>query len=225
MQQIIPGFHTFTGLMAGRVYLIENANGLTLIDTSIASAGPKILQQLAAAGHQPSDVKHILLTHSHPDHVGGLPYLKKMTGAIVMASELEAGVVEGRAAVAVRSAAPRPPQTWYPGTPVGRILADGDELPEVKAGMKAVFTPGHSPGHLAFWLPQEKLLFCGDVIFHIPFNMGLPLGMLTVDRDENIRSIGRLAKLNPETICFGHGKPLRDNTAERLRQFAQKVGA
>jgi hypothetical protein len=41
MQQILPGLHTFTGLMAGRVYLIEDADGLTLIDTSITPAGPK----------------------------------------------------------------------------------------------------------------------------------------------------------------------------------------
>jgi hypothetical protein len=41
---------------------------------------------------------------------------------------------------------------------------------------------------------------------------------------ENIRSIGRLATLNPDIICFGHGKPLMENTADLLRQFAQKVG-
>ena len=47
--------------------------------------------------------------------------------------------------------------------------------------------------------------------------------MLTVDMAENIRSIGRLASLNPDVICFGHGKPLQGNSAGLLRQFAQKV--
>jgi glyoxylase-like metal-dependent hydrolase (beta-lactamase superfamily II) len=91
-------------------------------------------------------------------------------------------------------------------------------------GLQVVFTPGHASGHLAFWQPEKKVLFCGDTIFRIPVNMRLPFAMLTVDMAENIRSIGRLATLNPDIICFGHGKPLMENTADLLRQFAQKVG-
>jgi glyoxylase-like metal-dependent hydrolase (beta-lactamase superfamily II) len=224
MQQIIPGLYTFTGLMAGRAYAIEDADGLTLIDTSITPAGPKILQQLAAAGHQPNAVKRILITHAHPDHVGSLPFLQEKTGAQVRASALEAEVIEGKKAIPRRPSNPRPPQTQYPGSPVDRLLADGDVLAEVMGGLQAVFTPGHAPGHLAFWQPDKKVLFCGDTIFRIPFNMRLPYAMLTVDMAENIRAIGRLASLNPDIICFGHGKPLQENSANLLRQFAQKVG-
>jgi glyoxylase-like metal-dependent hydrolase (beta-lactamase superfamily II) len=225
MQQIIPGLHTFTGLMAGRAYVIEGRDGLTLIDTSITSAGPKILQQLAAAGHQPGALKRILITHAHPDHVGSLPFLQQKTGAQVLASALEAEVVEGKTAVPRRPTNPRPPVTKYPGSPVDQILSDGDILEGVMGGLEAIFTPGHAPGHLSFWQPEKKVLFCGDTIFRIPFNMRLPFAMLTVDMAENIRSIGRLASLNPDIICFGHGQPLRENSAGLLRQFAQKVAA
>jgi glyoxylase-like metal-dependent hydrolase (beta-lactamase superfamily II) len=225
MEQIIPGLYTFTGLMAGRAYAIEDGDGLTLIDTSITLAGPKILQQLAAAGHQAAAVKRILITHAHPDHVGSLPFLQEKTGAQVMASALEAEVIEGKAAVPRRATNPRPPVTKYPGSPVDQILSDGDVLEGVMGGLKAIFTPGHAPGHLSFWQPEKKVLFCGDVIFRIPTNMRLPFAMLTVDMAENIRSIGRLTNLNPDIICFGHGKPLRQNTAIALRGFGQKVGA
>jgi glyoxylase-like metal-dependent hydrolase (beta-lactamase superfamily II) len=224
MQQIIPGLHTFTGLMAGRAYVLEDEDGLTLIDTSITSAGPKILQQLAVAGHQPAAVKRILITHAHPDHVGSLPFLQEKTGAQVLSSALEAEVIEGKTAVPRRANNPRPPRTQYPGSPVDQILADGDVLEAVMGGLHTVFTPGHAPGHLAFWQPEKKVLFCGDAIFRIPFNMRLPFALLTVDMAENIRSIGRLAGLNPNILCFGHGKPLRENTAELLHQFAQRVG-
>jgi glyoxylase-like metal-dependent hydrolase (beta-lactamase superfamily II) len=225
MEQIIPGLYTFTGLMAGRVYLIEDADGLTIIDSSITPAGPKILQQLAAAGHQPQAVKRILITHAHPDHVGSLPFLQEKTGAQVMASALEAAVIEGKTAVPRRPTNPRPPETNYPGSPVNRILADGEVLEEVMAGLQVVLTAGHAPGHLSFWQPDKKVLVCGDVIFNIPRNMRLPFAMLTVDMAENIRSIGRLAALQPHILCFGHGKPLTQNTAASLQQFAQKVGA
>jgi hypothetical protein len=48
--------------------------------------------------------------------------------------------------------------------------------------------------------------------------------MLTVDMAENIRSVGKVAALNPAVACFGHGKPMLDNTAEAIRALAQKVG-
>lgn len=196
MQQIIPGVYTFTGLMAGRVYAIQDADGLTLIDTGIASAGAKILKQLAAAGHQPSDVKRILLTHAHPDHVGSLPYLKEKTGAQIITSTQEAEVVEGKIAIPRPDRFPRPPETRLTPTPVDRILSDGETLSEVMGGLQALSTPGHAPGHLAFWHPDKKLLFCGDTIFRIPTsNMRLPFAMLTVDMAQNIRSIGRLVEL------------------------------
>ena len=70
MIQVVDGVYTFTGLMAGRVYLLTEGDGLTLIDASIPSAGDKILAQLAKAGHKPTDVKRVLITHAHPDHVG-----------------------------------------------------------------------------------------------------------------------------------------------------------
>ncbi len=225
MQQIIPGLYTFAGLRVGRVYLVEDKDGFTLVDASIPPMGNKIIKQLAKAGHQPSAVKRILITHAHPDHVGGLPALQEKTGAEVMASALEAEVIEGKTAVPRRATNPRPPHTQYPGTPVNRILADGDVINEAMGGLQVIVTPGHAPGHIAYWQPEKKVLFCGDTIFRIPRNMRLPFAMLTVDMAENIRSIGRLAHLNPDLICFGHGQPLARNAAATLREFAQKVGA
>ena len=223
MQQILPGLYTFTGLFAGRVYAIEDSDGFTLIDASIPPAGAKIIKQLANAGHLPSSIKRILITHAHPDHVGSLPFLQEKSGAQVMASALEAEVIEGKTAVPRRATNPRPPETKYPGSPVNHILSDGEIIAEVMGGLQAIHTPGHAPGHLAYWQPEKKVLFCGDVIFRIPRNMRLPFAMLTVDMAENIRSIGRLATLQPQLICFGHGQPLIVKASKKLNEFVLKV--
>lgn len=231
MEVIVPGVYTFSGLMVGRVYAIEDADGWTLIDGGIAPAAQRVLKQLAARGVQTSAVKRVLLTHAHPDHAGGLPELKALTGAEVMCSAIERPVTEGkmpiprppREALSGISKWLTPPETTLKGTPVDRELADGDTLPEVLGGLQAVFTPGHALGHLAFWQPERRILFCGDVIMKFR-KMQLPLAFLTVDMEEDKRSIRRLVALQPSVICFGHGTPITENAASQLEAFAPKAG-
>jgi glyoxylase-like metal-dependent hydrolase (beta-lactamase superfamily II) len=224
MQQIVENLYTFTGLGAGRVYCIVDNDGLTIIDASIASATPKILKQLEEKGHKPQDIKRILITHAHPDHVGALAKLKAATGAIVMTSALEKPVIQGEIPIPVRAKGFHPPKTILKDMSVDRELANEEVLPEVFGGLQAILTPGHAPGHLAFWQLEKRVLICGDVIFNIPRKMRLPLAMLTVDMEENRRSISKIAALEPKVLCFGHGKPITENTAEQLRAFAQKHG-
>ncbi|HMA33347.1 MAG TPA: MBL fold metallo-hydrolase [Chloroflexia bacterium] len=233
MQRITPGFYTFTGLLVGRVYLIRDPDGMTLIDTGLGLAADKILAQIAAAGGQARQIKRILITHAHPDHIGGLPKLKAQTGAQVIASALERPTIEGRQPIPGPPAEQlpswvrllRPPPVTLPGTPVDREVADGELLPDVMGGLRVIATPGHAPGHLAFWQPERRILFCGDVMMRIPRpQLRLPVAAFTVDMAENKRSIRRLAALDAAMLCLGHGQPLTQQTAETVRAFARQVG-
>lgn len=223
MKSIIPSVSYFTGLLAGRVYAIEDPDGLTLIDTGISLAAARILKQLRAAGFQPGDVKRILITHAHPDHAGGLPKLKAETGAEVMASALEKPVLLGEVPILRPERRLRPPAVRLKPAPVDRVLEDSEMILEVMGGLQALHTPGHAPGHLSFWHPGKRILFCGDVIFNLT-GLALPWRVFTVDMAEDKRSIRRLASLEPEVVCFGHGNPLTSSTASALRAFAEKVG-
>lgn len=233
MKQILPGFYTFTGLMVGRVYMIEDPDGVTLIDTSVPPAADRILKQLAEAGKQPSDVKRILITHAHPDHIGSLPKLKEATGAEVICSAGERPVVEGKIPIPVPDRKNQkgiwryinPPKQTPKGTPVDRELIDGDVLKEVMGGLHVLSTPGHSPDHISFWQPDQKVLIIGDVIMRLFGRMRLPFALVTVDMDEDKRSIKKLTGYEAQVVCFGHGEPISRNTAEIIRSFARKVGA
>lgn len=230
METILPGVYRLRGLIAGNVYAIEDPDGVTLIDASIPPSGAKILDQVAKLGHPPTAIKRILITHAHPDHVGGLPEIRRHCDAQVMAAAAEAPVIRGEIPIPQTPPHRRRglarlislPETRLPPVQVDRILEDGELLPEVLGGLQAVATPGHAPGHLAFWHPRHRLLFCGDVIFRLP-NLRLPYSFLTVDMDENKRSIAKLAALEPAIVCFGHGRPLVEGAAAAIRRFAGRV--
>ena len=103
---------------------------------------------------------------------------------------------------------------------VDRELQDGDEL-EV-GGVKVVHTPGHTPGHIALHMPSKRALVVGDVIFNLPV-LGLrpPAAMVSVDMAQAKESIRKLASLEPDIVCFGHGRALVGDASERLRRFAE----
>jgi glyoxylase-like metal-dependent hydrolase (beta-lactamase superfamily II) len=232
MKAIAPGLFTFTGLAMGRVYAIEDPDGLTLVDAGLDLAAERILAQLRAASRSPGQVRRLLVTHAHPDHVGGLRRLQQATGAAVITSKAERPVVAGTEPVARPDPArlsglgrlmqPRQP-VRFPPTPVAQTVGDGDVLPEVMGGLHVLLTPGHSPGHLSFWQPERRILLCGDVILNIPFGLRLPFAAFTVDMDEDRRSITRLAALEPDLICFGHGPPLHRGAPLALHAFARRV--
>lgn len=230
MKEVVPGIYTFSGLIVGRVYAIEDPDGLTLVDASVKVAAARIVAQLRAAGCEPGDVKRILVTHAHPDHVGALPELQRLTGAEVICSELERPVTEGKVAIGMISPYKeiletrriKPPDTVLPGTPVDRTVNEGDVLDEVLGGLHVLITPGHALGHVTYWQPERRIAFCGDVIMNLA-GLTLPFPPFTPDMDENRRSVRRVASLEPEVLLFGHGKPLLEDTARRVQEFSNRV--
>jgi len=213
--------------------MTEDADGgVSIIDAGLKLATDRILRQLAASGRQPTDVKRIIITHAHPDHVGGLPSLQAATGAEVIASFVERPYVEGKAPMVTppkdklrgiaRMMSPSKPPTLA-GTPVDRDVADGEMIPETFGGMQVIFTPGHSPGHISLWQPQKRVLITGDVVMKFPVRgWSLPFSGFTPDMDEDRRSVQRIAALEPLIVCFGHGTPITENAAAQLKAFAAK---
>jgi glyoxylase-like metal-dependent hydrolase (beta-lactamase superfamily II) len=218
MNRIMDGVFRVTGTLLGRVYVLVNDDGLTVIDAGLRLAAAQVIRQVQAQGYSPGDIRRILVTHAHPDHVGGLPALKAATGAAVYASAVEQPLVEGKAPI-LRSGG-RASKAMR-GTPVDHTLEDGETIPGT-GGLAAVLTPGHTPGHLCYWDAARKLVFCGDVMMHL-VGLTLPFAAFTPNMAENIRSIARVAALEPEIVCFGHGPELARDAAEAIRRFAARA--
>ncbi|MBI3944214.1 MAG: MBL fold metallo-hydrolase [Chloroflexi bacterium] len=231
MLDILPGLSTFSGLVVGRVYLIEDQDGVTLVDTGTAAAVPLITRQIKSKDYGPQDIKRILITHGHPDHIGGLPKLKQLTGAQVIAPAIDRPAIEGRVPMPLPPPAVLPGplrllsslSLLMPGTRVDRAVQAGETISEVMGGVQVISTPGHTPGHISYWQPEKRILFCGDIMINTA-GLRLPFAIFTVDMAENKRSVQKLAALNPAVLCSGHGPPLRERTAERVRKLAEEVG-
>lgn len=235
MYHILNGIWSIEGLRMGRVYVIEAADGLTLIDTSVPDSLPQIEKDLQCAGHHLSDIKRILITHAHSDHFGSLAALKEVTGARIYAhTRHESAVIRGEKepvlplrsqlnwANRLQARLLRPPFPAH--VQVDCELQEGGRLDEVLPGLEVIDEPGHSPGQCGFWQAEQRLLFGGDVMMNIPFGLSLPVTYATPDMHEAKRSICKVAEMNVATLCLGHGKPLVGTAAPAIRAFVSKLG-
>jgi glyoxylase-like metal-dependent hydrolase (beta-lactamase superfamily II) len=119
----------------------------------------------------------------------------------------------------------RPFMGLFPTNPepchVDRELQDGDEI-EAAGGLKVIHVPGHTPGHIALLMPSKRILFAGDAVLNV---LGLrpPLAMATVDMAQAKESVRKMAALDFDIACFGHGDIMRKDAVLRFRRFAEKL--
>lgn len=119
--------------------------------------GQFIAKTAAEKGWQ---IQKILLTHAHFDHVGGLAALKKHTNAPVFVHREAAAMLKN----ANQSAQFFGLQIEHPPAP-DKFIDEGDLIEVGNIKLQVLFTPGHAPGHVSFYNPNQNILFDGDVLF------------------------------------------------------------
>ena len=161
-----------------------------LIDSGVASAETVIFETLAKAGREPQEIDLLVLTHSHPDHIGAAKAIREITGCLVAAHEAEKGWIED-VDLQVRERPVPGFHTLVGGSvPVGRSLADGDEI-DLGGGhsLKVLHAPGHSAGSICLLYQKEKALFSADAV---PVPGEIPI---YEDIAESARTLKRLRAL------------------------------
>ena len=154
VEEIAPGVHAI-GMGYVNAFLIAGEDGLTLVDSGLPKKKDAILRALARLGRQPADLKHILITHHHIDHMGSLRDVMEATGARSYVHPLDSPIVRGDEpqpgpnpkSLLGRFAGPLI-ERFGPAPTTAAVdieVADGGELP-IAGGITAVHTPGHTPG-------------------------------------------------------------------------------
>ena len=217
MRRLADGLYQLRGFPpnAINVYVL----GDVLIDAATRQGERRIMRELGA----PRLSAHAL-THAHPDHQGSSHAICERLGIPLWCGEGDVAAMETPGGVAGAASGWQTfvqRRFWTgPPHPVARVLKDGDEV----AGFTVLETPGHSPGHLAYWRESDRVLVLGDVLTNVNVLTGRrglhePLAAFTPDPARNRASARRLAALEPALVCFGHGPPLRD-TGELVRFVA-----
>ena len=215
--EIIQNIHLIPNVIANP-YLIVEPDGLTLIDTGIRGSEKKILKYINNLGYKPVDLKRILITHADFDHTGGLASLKKVSGALIYASEIEAKAI----AIGWSSRYPKPgtmktriiytlayPLTKTTPVHVDNHLKDGETL-NVLGGLQVIDTSGHTPGHISFFAPAAEILFAGDSMVSDDNRLYRSVEDNTWDHVRAIVSVRKQVTLGATIVCPGHGPVIKD---------------
>ena len=220
IKQITDNLVQITNFGIMNCYIVKEADGLTVIDTGMAGTAKTIL---AAAEEIGRPIKRVLLTHAHSDHINGLDPLKKARPEIeIIVSEqsdrfmkgdmsLESGQAEVKLKGDFPSVESRATQT----------VTDGDMI----GSLKVIATPGHTPGHIAFYDQRDGSLIAGDafqtlggvaVAGVVRWLFPLP-GFATWHKPTAAQSAEKLLALNPKRLAIGHGRVL-ENPAEAMKK-------
>jgi hydroxyacylglutathione hydrolase len=164
----------------------------------VVDPGEEAERILAAVEGLGVTVEAILLTHCHFDHVGAVTPVAEATGAPVYCPEIEVPVLAD-----IMSYVPWPGFGPFEGYEADHTVAGGEHLSLAGLEIDVLFTPGHSPGHVTYAIPDQRALFAGDVLFKGSVGRtDLPGG----DWDTLLESIRSLVEAYPEeTVVYpGH---------------------
>jgi hydroxyacylglutathione hydrolase len=126
----------------------------------IVDPGEEAPRLLSAIDELGVELEGILLTHTHFDHVGAVAPVAKATGAEVWVPQIEKPVLAD-----IMSFVPWPGFGPYESYEAEHTLAGGERLELAGFEIDVIFTPGHSPGHVTYSIPDEQVVFSGDVLF------------------------------------------------------------
>ena len=205
--------------------LLDDGRELTLIDAGFPGKADVLWKALYRLGRKKSDLRHLILTHAHPDHIGSAADIVSATGAKTYMHAADAPIAARGGPF--RPMSPAPGLFNWLGfrlasrmmgevdpVRIEHVLSDGDDL-DVASGLTVIGTPGHCAGQVALLWKQGKLLIAGDVCTNL-FGLGDPVGF----EDEALgrESQRKVAWLHYNAIAFGHGRPITSRASDRMRR-------
>jgi glyoxylase-like metal-dependent hydrolase (beta-lactamase superfamily II) len=206
-------------------YLVEDDGGVTIVDAGVPTSWRSLLGALEEIGRSRDEVRALILTHAHFDHIGFAERARSELGVPVHVHENDVPLThhplqysherprslyfatQVRALPIVASLV-RNRAFWPP--PVAEVSRFTDAAPSVPGSPRLIPTPGHTHGHVAFYFPDRGTVIAGDAIVTLdPYTARpgprLVAGAATADYERNLASLDALAATGARTVLTGHG--------------------
>src|SRR3954469_9777033 len=239
--QLAPGVHRLGNALVN-CYLIEDGNRMTLVDGGFPGFRAQLDEYLRSRGTSVSAIDAVILTHAHPDHVGMAESVRRDAGAPVYVHENDAE--QERTLKQHKREASLAPFLWRPS--FLKLMVSGarngalkkpkgaeatpftDGAPDVPGRPRVVPTPGHSPGHVAFHLPDRGVVIAGDALGTYNVLRGtrgpqLMPSAFAYDNRQMLSSLDAMERIDAGLLLFGHGEPWTDGPAAAVAR-AREIG-
>ncbi|HLL24409.1 MAG TPA: MBL fold metallo-hydrolase [Kofleriaceae bacterium] len=216
-------------------YVVETGAGVTFIDAGMSGSGRDVVEALRHIGRRPEDVDAVLLTHWHNDHSAGAYLLQSRYRVPIYGHDRErpslaTGTDRRGPRDRVRALLP----DWGPLVLAKGLLGETTPWPirldhgvadgELVAGrFEAIETPGHTPGHLAFFDRETQTLFAGDALAVIDGRVRRMARHVTPDHARAHTSMVRLCDRAMVQLCPGHRTPLLTGVSAAMREFRAEL--
>jgi glyoxylase-like metal-dependent hydrolase (beta-lactamase superfamily II) len=235
--KIAPGIHRIGDRSLVNSYLVEDAGEVTIIDAGLPGYYRGIPGELAAMGRTVADVRILLLTHGHSDHIGYAERLRREQRVPVSVHEADAALARAEVPNPAKGLGPTKLRPllgflWFSAlrgglrTPKLQEVAtfgDGATL-DVPGTPRVILTPGHTPGSAALHVASLDALFVGDALATYAVTTGArgpQVAPFTADAAQAVASLARLEEVSAGLVLPGHGDPWTGGVQEAVRQVRQ----
>ena len=231
--QITPSIRRLGTKSIVNSYLLEEAGEVTIIDAGVPGLYDAIPAELESMGRRIGDVRAIVLTHGHSDHIGFAERFRRERERPVWVHEADAALARGEVPNPAKGMGPMKLGPllgflWYgllhgavrtPSVHEVATFGDGATL-DVPGSPRVILVPGHTPGSAALHVASDDAVFVGDALATYAVTTGRrgpQIAPFTADATAALASLSRLERLDARLVLPGHGDAWTDGIEEAVR--------